>query len=40
VLAAAQRANCPVLSIQGGGYKLPITIAAIASHVAALADTI
>lgn len=37
VLAAARSASCPVLSVQGGGYKLPITVAALTSHVAALA---
>lgn len=37
VLNMAQRSNCPVLSIKGGGYNLPVTIAAIASHVEALA---
>jgi acetoin utilization deacetylase AcuC-like enzyme len=39
VLAAAQRANCPVLSVQGGGYNLPVTVATTVAHVEVLADT-
>jgi len=37
VLALAQKANCPVLSAHGGGYNLPVTILAAASHVEVLA---
>ncbi len=37
VLDLAKRAACPVLSVHGGGYKLPVTIAAAASHVETLA---
>jgi acetoin utilization deacetylase AcuC-like enzyme len=37
VLAAAQKAACPVLSVQGGGYNLPVTVAATLAHVAVLA---
>ena len=32
-LAAAARANCPVLSVQGGGYNLPVTVATTVAHV-------
>ncbi|HNT75392.1 MAG TPA: histone deacetylase [Anaerolineae bacterium] len=39
VLAAARQANCPVLSVHGGGYKLPVTISAAVSHVAVLASS-
>jgi acetoin utilization deacetylase AcuC-like enzyme len=38
VLEVAQRAACPVLSAHGGGYKLPVTISAAASHVETLAS--
>jgi acetoin utilization deacetylase AcuC-like enzyme len=38
VLEAAARHHCPVLSVQGGGYKLPITIPAILSHLEVLAS--
>jgi acetoin utilization deacetylase AcuC-like enzyme len=38
VLALARRAACPVLSVHGGGYKLPVTISAAASHVETLAS--
>ncbi len=37
VLAVAQHAGCPVLSVHGGGYKLPSTIAAATRHLAVLA---
>jgi acetoin utilization deacetylase AcuC-like enzyme len=38
VLELAQKASCPVLSSQGGGYDLPITISAAVSHVEVLAS--
>jgi acetoin utilization deacetylase AcuC-like enzyme len=38
VLEVAKKANCPVLSNHGGGYKLPITIASAVSHVKTLAS--
>ena len=38
VLAVAQKAGCPVVSVHGGGYTLPVTIAAAASHVQVLAE--
>jgi acetoin utilization deacetylase AcuC-like enzyme len=37
VLELAGRAACPVLSVHGGGYKLPVTVAAAVSHVEVLA---
>jgi acetoin utilization deacetylase AcuC-like enzyme len=37
VLDKAKQASCPVISSHGGGYKLPVTIAAAASHVDVLA---
>jgi len=33
VVDVADRASCPVLSVHGGGYNLPVTIAAAAAHV-------
>ncbi|MCQ3972490.1 MAG: histone deacetylase [Anaerolineae bacterium] len=36
VLDLARRAGCPVLSVQGGGYKLLVTIATTIRHVAVL----
>jgi acetoin utilization deacetylase AcuC-like enzyme len=38
VLDLAHANACPVLSIHGGGYNLPVTIAAAAGHVAELAN--
>lgn len=38
VLDVAGHSDCPVLSVHGGGYKLPVTIAAAASHVEVLAE--
>ncbi len=38
VLDVARLSNCPVLSVHGGGYKLPVTIAATVSHVEVLAE--
>lgn len=38
VLDVANRASCPVLSVHGGGYNLPVTIAAAAMHVSILAN--
>jgi acetoin utilization deacetylase AcuC-like enzyme len=38
VLHVAQKAACPVLSAHGGGYNLPVTISAAASHVQVLAN--
>jgi acetoin utilization deacetylase AcuC-like enzyme len=37
VLAVSARADCPVLSVQGGGYKLPVTVATTVAHVEVLA---
>ena len=37
VLDLAKQASCPVLSVPGGGYKLPTTISAAICHVEALA---
>ncbi|MBA3531875.1 MAG: histone deacetylase [Ardenticatenales bacterium] len=37
VLEVARRADCPILSVHGGGYKGPITVAAALSHVEELA---
>ncbi|HEC35066.1 MAG TPA: histone deacetylase [Anaerolineae bacterium] len=37
VIELAKRANCPILSVHGGGYKLPVTIPAAVSHVEVLA---
>ena len=37
VLDLANEAGCPVLSVHGGGYKLPVTIPAAVSHVKVLA---
>ena len=37
VIELAGRANCPILSVHGGGYKLPVTIPAAVSHVEVLA---
>ncbi len=38
VLKLSRQAGCPVLSSQGGGYKLPVTIATTAAHVKVLAQ--
>lgn len=38
VTAVAREADCPVLSVHGGGYKLPVTLSAARRHVRALAD--
>ena len=38
VLDIARKAGCPVLSTHGGGYKLPVTVAAAVSHVEVLAS--
>jgi acetoin utilization deacetylase AcuC-like enzyme len=38
VLDVAYRASCPVLSVHGGGYNLPVTLAAAAQHVDVLAS--
>jgi acetoin utilization deacetylase AcuC-like enzyme len=37
VLEVAHRASCPVLSVHGGGYNLPVTLAAAVDHVEVLA---
>jgi len=37
VLDRAALARCPVLSVHGGGYQLPVTIASAAHHIAVLA---
>jgi acetoin utilization deacetylase AcuC-like enzyme len=38
VLRLARSAHCPVLSVHGGGYNLPVTIQAAAAHVLTLAN--
>lgn len=38
VLDVSIRSSCPVLSVHGGGYKLPVTVAAAQHHVATLAS--
>lgn len=40
VLKLAGQAGCPVLSVHGGGYKLPLTIAAAVNHVRVLAGQV
>lgn len=37
VIKLSEKANCPVLSVHGGGYILPVTISAAVSHVEVLA---
>ena len=37
VLALSRKISCPVLSCQGGGYNLPVTIATTIAHVKVLA---
>jgi acetoin utilization deacetylase AcuC-like enzyme len=39
MLDLANRANCPVLSVHGGGYQLPVTVAAAVEHVRVLASS-
>jgi len=39
VIELAEKASCPVLSVHGGGYELPVTISAAISHVETLAGT-
>lgn len=38
VREVAERAACPVVSVHGGGYNLPVTISAACRHVQALAS--
>lgn len=38
VLELARTAACPVLSVHGGGYNLPVTLSATLSHVKTLAS--
>jgi acetoin utilization deacetylase AcuC-like enzyme len=38
VLTLAQKVACPVLSVHGGGYNLPVTISAARSHIETLAS--
>ncbi len=38
VLDLAWRSNCPVLSVHGGGYQLPVTVVAAVEHVDVLAS--
>jgi acetoin utilization deacetylase AcuC-like enzyme len=38
VLDLARRSNCPVLSVHGGGYQLPVTVSAAVEHVRVLAS--
>jgi acetoin utilization deacetylase AcuC-like enzyme len=40
VLDQAKRSNCPVLSVHGGGYQLPVTVAAAVEHVHVLAHAV
>lgn len=37
VLALARTANCPVLSVHGGGYTLPVAVSAAQAHIETLA---
>jgi acetoin utilization deacetylase AcuC-like enzyme len=37
VLNLSKRVHCPVLSVHGGGYNLPVTVASAAAHLAELA---
>jgi acetoin utilization deacetylase AcuC-like enzyme len=39
VIKLAERADCPVLSVHGGGYNLPVTLSATLSHVRTLAES-
>jgi acetoin utilization deacetylase AcuC-like enzyme len=36
VLAVAEECSCPVLSVHGGGYQLPVTVSAALRHVETL----
>jgi len=38
VLDLSQKPSCPVLSVHGGGYNLPVTVSAAYAHVETLAD--
>ncbi len=38
VLDLAKRSICPVLSVHGGGYQLPVTVSAAVEHVRVLAS--
>lgn len=38
VLTLARQANCPVLSVHGGGYTLPIAVSAAQAHIEVLAS--
>jgi len=38
VLALAAQTGCPILSTHGGGYNLPVTVAAAVRHIDVLAD--
>jgi acetoin utilization deacetylase AcuC-like enzyme len=38
VLTLSKNLSCPVLSVQGGGYKLEVTIPAVMSHIEVLKD--
>jgi acetoin utilization deacetylase AcuC-like enzyme len=37
VLETAKKAGCPILSVHGGGYKLPVTVSAALAHIRILA---
>jgi acetoin utilization deacetylase AcuC-like enzyme len=37
VLELAKRVGCPILSVHGGGYNVPITVAAALTHISVLA---
>ena len=37
VVELSQQLGCPILSVQGGGYNLPVTLSATINHVATLA---
>jgi len=38
VLDLSQKASCPVLSVHGGGYNLPVTVSAACAHIETLAN--
>jgi acetoin utilization deacetylase AcuC-like enzyme len=38
LLDFSYKASCPVLSVHGGGYNLPVTVSAACSHVEVLAN--
>jgi acetoin utilization deacetylase AcuC-like enzyme len=40
VLETAKQAGCPILSVHGGGYNLPVTVSAAIAHVKTLAGLV